>query len=57
MALMGGGIRRRTHELLSAAYQLIRRLGSARWMRAHGQPQAPDLEAALHILVLTSVDI
>ena len=43
----------RTYELL-AAYQLIRRLGSARWMREHGQPQAPDLEAALHILDLRS---
>lgn len=41
---------RRTHQLLSA-YQLIRRLGSARWMREHGQPHAPDLDAARHILM------
>jgi len=40
---------RRAQELLPA-YQLIRRLGSATWMREHGQPPAPDLEAALHIL-------
>ena len=40
---------RRAHQFLPA-YQLIRRLGSATWMREHGQPQTPDLEAALHIL-------
>jgi aminoglycoside phosphotransferase (APT) family kinase protein len=40
---------RRTYDLLSA-YQLIRRLGSASWMREHGQPHVPDLEAARHIL-------
>jgi aminoglycoside phosphotransferase (APT) family kinase protein len=39
----------RTQELLPA-YQLIRRLGSATWMREHGQSPRPDLEAALHIL-------
>jgi aminoglycoside phosphotransferase (APT) family kinase protein len=43
---------RRTSQLLSA-YQLIRRLGSASWMRAHGQPRTPDLDAALHILAGT----
>jgi aminoglycoside phosphotransferase (APT) family kinase protein len=45
---------RRTHELLPA-YQLVRRLGSARWMREHGQPHAPDLEAAVHILARTDL--
>lgn len=46
-----GAMECRTHDLLSA-YQLIRRLGSASWMRQHDQPHEPDLEAALHILEL-----
>jgi aminoglycoside phosphotransferase (APT) family kinase protein len=40
---------RRAHRFLPA-YQLIRRLGSATWMREHGQPHTPDLDAALRIL-------
>jgi Ser/Thr protein kinase RdoA (MazF antagonist) len=41
---------RRTKGLLGA-YQLIRRLGSARWMREHGQSHEPDLEAAHRMVV------
>jgi aminoglycoside phosphotransferase (APT) family kinase protein len=41
---------RRTRALLSA-YQLIRRLGSASWMREHGQSPEPDLEAARRMVV------
>jgi aminoglycoside phosphotransferase (APT) family kinase protein len=47
---------RRTQELL-VAYQLIRRLGSASWMREHGQPHEPDLRAALGILALQGWEV
>jgi Ser/Thr protein kinase RdoA (MazF antagonist) len=41
----------RRREGVLNAYQLIRCLGSASWMREHGQPHEPDLEAALHMWV------